>query len=193
LARNTYLALCADFTNKSHQTHAFVMSHFLGKAFISFQYQHYAFAVLDCHSKNPIFLDGNKLDLQPATAPRDVFWENMNVTDNQRTNRKVVSFFITLGSLLIVFGILVGLDIIQAMGVLAPGRRPSPPGSSKHGPSPATNEAPKHMLPGPVMAIIGTAVMIGMSLFVNFVNGTLGNYCNLCRKYHKKPNNVFHD
>jgi hypothetical protein len=205
LARNTYLELCADFTRKSHQTYDFVLSHFLGKAFVSFQYQHYAFAVLNYHATNPIYLDGNRLDLQPATAPRDVFWENMNVTDNQRRNRKVVSFFITLGALLIVFGILVGLYIVQAMGLLAPGGSGGPggqggqggqggpggpPGSSKHGPQPAANEAPSHMLPAAVMAIIGTAVMIGMSLFVNFINGALGKSYTLCRKYHQKSDNI---
>jgi hypothetical protein len=125
LARNAYLELCTDFTNKNHQTYDFVLSHFLGKAFVSFEYQHYAYAIMNYAAANPIYLDGNLLDLRPATAPRDVFWENMNITDLMRKRRLVVSFFVTLGTLIIVFAILVGLDIVQAMGVLNGG---GPPG-----------------------------------------------------------------
>lgn len=127
MARNAYVELCTDFTNKTHQTYDFVLSHFVGKAFVSFEYQHYAYVVMNYAESNPLYLDGNILDMRPATAPRDVFWENMNITDTMRRRRFFVSFFITLGALIIVFAILVGLDVVQATGVLQAGGAPPPP------------------------------------------------------------------
>jgi hypothetical protein len=46
----------------------------VGKAFVTFQYQHYAFAILDYASEFPIYVDDQIVHVKPATSPRDVNW-----------------------------------------------------------------------------------------------------------------------
>ena len=164
---------------------------------MSFEYQHYAYAIMNYAAVNPVYLDGNLLDLRPATAPRDVFWENMNITDNMRKRRLILSFFITLGTLIIVFCILVGLDIVQATGVLQGGQGGPPPPGAPGAPHAADAHAPPqgahpHGAPegaappqGIWQMITGTAVMLFMSLFVSAVNGFLESTISNITAYEK--------
>lgn len=87
--------------------------HFTGKAFVSFEYQHYAYAILNHAANHPIYLDGNVLNVKMAAAPRDILWENLSVSKLERTTKLFVSFLVTVITLAAAFSILIGLDTLQ--------------------------------------------------------------------------------
>lgn len=121
-------------------------------------------------------------------------WENLNITDEQRRRRKVLSFFITLGALILIFCILLALDIWQAMS-----SRP-PPEQSPEEMAANAAQAAKHLymmtkhfaegepqpsgIAGTAQMVFGLAITFGMSIFINAVNNSLGNLLPLFRNCH---------
>ena len=57
----------------------FTLTHFVGSAFISFQYQHYREFILEQYEKDDEFLKfhGEYLKVEKASFPSDVYWKNI--------------------------------------------------------------------------------------------------------------------
>ena len=57
----------------------FTLTHFVGSAFISFQYQHYREFILEQYEKDDEFLKfhGEYLKAEKASFPSDVYWKNI--------------------------------------------------------------------------------------------------------------------
>ena len=92
----------------------FSLSRFVGRAFVTFEYQHYRDYCLREYSKDSSFLTFNKdkhCMLTVAPKPNDVFWYNMKVSESYRSAQTFYSYFIMLLSLLFLLGGLVGLSI----------------------------------------------------------------------------------
>lgn len=93
---------------------AFNLSHFVGRAFISFEYQHYREYFMREHKDyNPIQIDGKDLKLASAAQPSDVYWFNMKVDSSERIKSTIYSYIILAMSLGLSFGLLLGLQIYQ--------------------------------------------------------------------------------
>ena len=77
---------------------AFNLSHFIGKAFITFRYQHYRGYFLREAEKNPNFfkLSDQPLSVERAGEPVDIFWKNLKITNEQRNEKNWISFFILI-------------------------------------------------------------------------------------------------
>ena len=58
----------------------FQVSHFTGKAFVSFEYQHYQKFFLEEGADNTVDIGGTELVFEDANNPSDVLWENMNTS-----------------------------------------------------------------------------------------------------------------
>ena len=106
---------------------------FFGTAFVIFNKQSSATKVLDkfevsplrrflsfiwykvfCQSKSKIdntYFDGNRLEIERAPEPTDVFWGNLHVTTTTRIKTTFKTYFATLIVLGAVFGINLGINI----------------------------------------------------------------------------------
>jgi hypothetical protein len=64
-------------------TPAFNLSHFLGKAFITFHYQHYREYFLREAEKDPDFFKvlTRPIRIERPVQPKDVYWTNLKVTN----------------------------------------------------------------------------------------------------------------
>lgn len=61
----------------------FNISHFLGKGFISFEYQHYREYFLRMYEKDPNFfqINSSSIHIEKPVKPNDVEWSNLKVTN----------------------------------------------------------------------------------------------------------------
>ena len=93
----------------------FNVTHFVGKAFVSFQYQHYREYILEEAERNSKFLifNGVKLRVEKASSPRDIYWHNLRHSDSKRTKKEVKSNFVILGALILAFLVLLGVETMR--------------------------------------------------------------------------------
>ncbi len=93
----------------------FNVTHFVGKAFLSFQYQHYRDYFLRESKKDSTFVTYNmeQLRLSKASHPNDIFWEHLNIPDSDRGKRVTQSYVILFMTILFILAILLGTDILQ--------------------------------------------------------------------------------
>lgn len=93
------------------------MSRFVGKAFVSLNYQHYKQLLRYRCQRDNTFLrtNGNTVNLKvsKATKPNDINWNNMKVTDQFRANQLKTSYLLVTIALFISGGILFGLTDLQ--------------------------------------------------------------------------------
>ena len=75
------MQLCHKFQKDINAASA--LSKFVGKAFITFEYQHYRAFILRQSDKNHKFitLNNKPLKITQAPKPNDVFWQNMKLSD----------------------------------------------------------------------------------------------------------------
>ena len=93
----------------------FYITHFLGKAFIVFQYQHFAHVVKEKIDEGKVMIGQNKLEVEWAQYPRDIYWANLSLAPRVRNRREVVTLTILLGT---VFFSFVACLVIQYYGSL---------------------------------------------------------------------------
>ena len=75
------LSLCERFARDDSPT--FNITHFVGKAFVSFEYQHYREYIMQKYEERKKFMYGDtELVLSRASHPTDIEWLNMDVTDS---------------------------------------------------------------------------------------------------------------
>ena len=58
-------------------------------------------------------MNGHRLTVERAAEPLDVFWENLGYSTLNRLMRGFITYFITFCSLLLVFGINLGLQMLK--------------------------------------------------------------------------------
>lgn len=107
---------------------AFNLSHFLGKAFITFNYQHYRQYFLREAAKNKDFfkLNDTSIKISRPSQPQDVFWTNLNVDSEERASTIKQSFVVLMIILLMSLVVLVGVDQIQVIFGRKVGEGPAP-------------------------------------------------------------------
>ena len=120
------IELCQQF--ELNHYFGFVVSKFLGKAFVSFEYEHFSRLVYDRINKSAPFKN-HKLKAVIAAPPRDVYWENLHVTTWQRIQKMIVTFFICAACLFIAFLILLGIKFYHRKAYEDNDSAPSTPGS----------------------------------------------------------------
>jgi hypothetical protein len=96
---------------------AFNLSHYLGKAFVTFQYQHYRSYFLRRAEKEPNFFQINTktIYIEKPGQPKDVFWTNLKISNEERASTLIQSFVVLMVLLLVSLVILVGVDQIQVI------------------------------------------------------------------------------
>jgi hypothetical protein len=94
---------------------SFNLSHFIGKAFITFQYQHYREYFLREAEINPDFftLLNRPITIERPVKPKDVLWGNLKVSNEERAATLSQSFFVMMVILLFSLAVLVGIDQIE--------------------------------------------------------------------------------
>ncbi len=72
----------------------------MGKAFVSFRYQHYKHYILNQYNQDKDFfqVNGNKIKLKLSSAPKpnDIYWKNMKVSDDYRRKQIRNSYLLAL-------------------------------------------------------------------------------------------------
>jgi hypothetical protein len=96
---------------------AFNLSHFLGKAFVTFRYQHYREYFLRKAEVDPDFfkLVERPTRIERPVKPKDVFWTNLKVSNEERAETLSQSYFVLMVLLLFSLAVLVGVDQIQVV------------------------------------------------------------------------------
>jgi hypothetical protein len=99
-------------SNVVSNENAFVLAKFTGKAFISFQYQHYRDYFANEYIKDPTFFEicGQPIKISKTVQPTDVFWYNLKVSDAQRAKDIFYSYVILFMMLILSFAALMGLQ-----------------------------------------------------------------------------------
>lgn len=78
---------------------AFNLTHFTGKAFVSFEYQHYRDYILRESDRDKSFLKIKKdypMRVELASTPNDIIWYNMSVESSTRRKNILTSYLILL-------------------------------------------------------------------------------------------------
>lgn len=108
-----YIKLCEKFSLEISPS--FNLSKFTGKAFVSFQHNHYRDYFIKEYLKDPNFLQisGKPLRVSRTNQPEDIFWYNMKVTDANRSRNIFYSYCVLFMLLIISFAALMGLQFWQ--------------------------------------------------------------------------------
>ena len=114
LLNRQYIMLCKNFIGGKN---VFSLSNFTGKAFVSFQFQHYRDYFLSLYQRDKDFfrINSTSIKVEKACAPRDVLWENMNVKDKQRLYSYIFSGAILTLILILTFVIIVVLRYLAVI------------------------------------------------------------------------------
>lgn len=86
----------------------FNITNFVGKAFISFQYQHYAEYILQEADRDINFLlfNGSRLKVSRVSNPRDIYWKNLRHTRLKQAKKSfTTAYILVLVSLLCFAGL----------------------------------------------------------------------------------------
>lgn len=104
-----YLNICYKYA--IDQSASFTLSHFTGKAFISFQYQHYRDYFIREAKYDEQFLRINKQNcrVRHSSKPSDIYWLNMKVNDSNRQKYIIYSYLVLSMTLVVTFGGLLGI------------------------------------------------------------------------------------
>ena len=91
------------------------MTHFVGTAFISFQYQHYRDYILmqDSTDDNFMMYNGIKLEVEVASHPSEVYWTNMRISNKNRQIRTITSYLILAMVLVFAFIFLSAAEVMK--------------------------------------------------------------------------------
>lgn len=105
-----YISLCEKFA--LDETPSFSLSHFTGKAFVSFQYQHFRDYCVREAERNPEWLQicGSNIKISKTSQPGDVYWYNMKISDSERRKNVFYSYAILFMMLILSFAALMGLQ-----------------------------------------------------------------------------------
>jgi hypothetical protein len=112
ILNSSYIDLCHLIGKDSHPS--FTLSHFVGRAFVTFEYQHYRDYFLREFERNSSFLLFNsdkEAKISRAPKPNDVFWPHMRISDSYRLKQMFYSYFIMFVSLILSLGAFIGLKI----------------------------------------------------------------------------------
>lgn len=74
-----YLKLCYNYKNDQNIDYSEYLANFLGKAFVCFQYQHYAQVTRISMKRQDIKMGDRTLRAVWAPSPRDVNWSNLHI------------------------------------------------------------------------------------------------------------------
>jgi hypothetical protein len=109
-----YINLCDQFSKSS--SHAFNIATFTGKAFVSFEYQHYRdYLVRQYEDDTEFFKIGKRnIAVYKADQPDEIYWENMKVPSSLKKRNGLYSIVILFIVLLFILALLVGLKRITA-------------------------------------------------------------------------------
>jgi hypothetical protein len=91
---------------------SFNLSHFIGKAFVTFQYQHYKEYYLREFKKNKNFfvINTKTIHIEAPAQPTDVYWHNMSVSNEERAKSLIYSYVVMAMFLIFSLVILVGVQ-----------------------------------------------------------------------------------
>jgi hypothetical protein len=112
ILNHEYVRLCEHFTFANSSIAAFKLTHFTGRAFISFQFEHYKEYIVrkyeDDHSAFKI--SGQPIKISEASRPKDIYWYNMKVTDANRKSYMCYSWAVLFMLLVLCFAVLLGTE-----------------------------------------------------------------------------------
>ncbi len=111
------LNLCEKFASDDSPT--FNITHFVGKAFVSFEYQHFREYIMQKYEDGTKkFMYGEtELVLSRASHPTDIKWLNMEFSDTERLKRIVTSYLIIGMILVFSAAALIGIDFLKLKGI----------------------------------------------------------------------------
>lgn len=157
---NEYVKLCAEYTNKHNLGYSEHLANFLGKAFVCFQYQHFAQVIRIMMKREDIKMGEHTLRAVWAPSPRDVNWSNLNINPWVRRKKELISLLVLIGAILFSFAIQLGVQIFQT--TLGP---PNP----EQGGAPPKQEMRE-------LQIVATVLGFASSGIVFLINGLLCSY-----------------
>ena len=94
LLNHEYIRLCENYTTNRHDISAFKLTHFTGKAFVSFQFQQYRDYFIQKYEEDKDFfkISNQSLKISHASKPNDVYWYNMKISDSVRRKKILYSW-----------------------------------------------------------------------------------------------------
>lgn len=92
----------------------FNLTHFIGYAFVSFQYQHYKTFFLEEYDRNSsnFIYNGQQLKIANAAHPNDILWSHFKTTSQEKGRRKINTLLLLTFVLLVSFLILLGFSYL---------------------------------------------------------------------------------
>jgi hypothetical protein len=156
-----YIELSKKFSLDSGM--AFNLSHFVGKAFVSFQYEHYKEFFLEYFKDTDrLKLSDRTLKLGSAAEPSDVYWFNMKISSGDRLYSILYSGVIMVMSLVFSFALLFLLEYYQS--------------------SNTSPESPDESISDVILSYVYT---IGMTVLTTIINFILAAVCKKLTEWEK--------
>lgn len=86
----------------------FNITNFVGKAFISFQYQHYREYILEEADRDLNFLvfNGSRLRVSRVANPRDIYWKNLRHSETKQKKKLIATLYVLAIVSLVCLGLL---------------------------------------------------------------------------------------
>jgi hypothetical protein len=112
LLNHEYIRLCENYTFNNNQIAAFKLIHFTGKAFISFQFEHYREYLIRKYEEDPEFfkISNQPISVREASKPNDIFWYNLKIPDSERNSNILYSWGVLIMLLVLCFAALLGIQ-----------------------------------------------------------------------------------
>jgi len=97
------------------QSHAQKLEKYFEVPLITRAYSFLIYDVFRCKNSkvNNRYWDGNRVYVERAAEPTDIYWENLSVSFNDRVKKSFQTYMITFVCLLIAFGITYGVSVIK--------------------------------------------------------------------------------
>jgi hypothetical protein len=90
------------------------LTHFTGKALVSFQFEHYKEYLIRKYEQDDKFLkvSGKPVKIEDVPNPEDIYWFNMKVTNFKRLRYELFSWGVLLLILMLTFALLIGIGYL---------------------------------------------------------------------------------
>lgn len=121
-----YVKLSKEYADQNNIGSSENLANFLGKAFVSFQYQHFAQVMRISMKREDIKWGDRTLRGVWAPSPRDVNWANLSINPWVRRKKEFISFLIMVGVILLSFIVQFGVQLGQITLMMSFGENMSP-------------------------------------------------------------------
>jgi hypothetical protein len=114
ILNHEYIKFSENYTTNS-KSGSFTLTHFTGKALVSFQFEHYKQYFIRKYEEDDEFMkiSGKPVRIEDAPNPEDIYWFNLRVGDSTRFRYIMYSWGVLVMVLILTYALLQGINYLK--------------------------------------------------------------------------------